>query len=207
MPIKSKYTKINKKGKEKEISKKKYTKLQEKYSTKTGSDMKSSGGSSYTTAGPRGKKVKVTMLNSAGNAKKGKITKRRTVTTGTGTREVDGKEYDVAYKDKTVYRKDGTVRKTVSKEKGLPVGPINKKSPIKKSRTVKRYRSVKDTEPKSAREASMIEQFKKEDQQMMEVRKKGGTLGYEPTAKYGKAVKPSMFMSGGELKKYKKRKK
>lgn len=37
--------------------------------------------------------------------------------------------------------------------------------------------------------------------------KEGGTLGYQPTAKYGKVTKASMYMSGGELKMYKKRKK
>ena len=148
MPIKSKYTKINKKGKEKEISKKKYTKLQKKYSTKTGSDMQSSGGSSYTTAGPRGKKVKVTITNSAGNAKKGM--------------EVRKKSGEKA-------------------SKNLPKPKPKKKSSNSFEKIIPDWFAV--------------------------TMKKGGTLSYEPTAKYGKTVKPSMFMSGGELKKYKKGKK
>jgi hypothetical protein len=133
-------------------------------------------------------------------ARKGRVTK----STGTGTREVDGKEYGVKYKEKVVRRKDGTVKKTVVKEQGLPTGPTGKKSPIKKSRTVKKYRSPKVTEPRSKDEASKIQKFKKEDESVL---RKGGTIGYEPTAKYGKVTKASMYMSGGELKMYKKRKK
>jgi hypothetical protein len=152
----------------------------------------------------RAARIEKKMLNNslAGmqKARKGRVTK----STGTGTREVDGKEYGVKYKEKVVRRKDGTVKKTVVKEQGLPTGPTGKKSPIKKSRTVKKYRSIKATEPKSKDEASKIQQFKKEDKSVM---RKGGTLGYQPTAKYGKVTKASMYMSGGELKMYKKRKK
>lgn len=146
------------------------------------------------------KKMLKDSLKGMQEARKGRVTK----STGTGTREVDGKEYEVKYKEKVVRRKDGTVKKTVVKEQGLPTGPTGKKSPIKKSRTVKKYRSPKVTEPRSKDEASKIQKFKKEDESVM---RKGGTLGYQPTAKYGKVTKASMYMSGGELKMYKKRKK
>jgi hypothetical protein len=48
--------------------------------------------------------------------------------------EVDGKEYGAIQKGKTVYRKNGLVRKTVTKIKGTPGSVIGR------SKIVKRYK-------------------------------------------------------------------
>jgi hypothetical protein len=50
------------------------------------------------------------------------------------TMEVDGKEYGAIQKGKTVYRKNGLVKKTVTKIKGTPGSVIGR------SKEVKRYR-------------------------------------------------------------------
>lgn len=50
------------------------------------------------------------------------------------TLEVDGKEYGAIQKSKTVYRKNGLVKKTVTKTKGTPGSVIGR------SKEVKRYR-------------------------------------------------------------------
>ena len=51
---------------------------------------------------------------------------KRVVSKGTFGVEVDGKESQVSGVKKTIYRKDGTVRKSVFKAKGAGSSPVNK---------------------------------------------------------------------------------
>ena len=51
---------------------------------------------------------------------------KRVVSRGTFGVEVDGKESQVSGVKKTIYRNDGTVRKSVFKAKGVGSSPVNK---------------------------------------------------------------------------------
>ena len=105
---------------------------------------------------------------------------------------------------------DGETRKALKlKKKSAKLGAKQLKKEYKEAKPSKaEMRKLKKTQelykanPKFAEEDKVTGT----NQPSMQ-KKKGGTLGYQPTAKYGKVTKASMYMSGGELKMYKKRKK
>lgn len=65
--------------------------------------------------------------------------RKKTKSSGTGERTVDGKDYPVSYKEKVTTRKGGETRKVVTKEKGMGEG-----NPIRKSKDVKKYQKYQD---------------------------------------------------------------
>ena len=135
-------------------------------------------------------------------------TARKTKETWTGTATVDGEDYKVKGTTKTRRTIGGGERvKNVTKSDEL-ISPIKKKVTVSRydaDGRLSKYKSRKPTYREvSSRDKELREQFKNEDAATMRA---GGTLGYEPTAKYGKSVKTSMLMCGGELKKLKKGKK
>ena len=62
---------------------------------------------------------------------------KRAVSRGTFGVEVDGRESQVSGVKKTIYRNDGTVKKSVFKAKGIGSSPVNK------IREVNKYKKTK----------------------------------------------------------------
>jgi hypothetical protein len=71
---------------------------------------------------------------------------KRVVSRGTFGVEVDGKESQVSGVKKTIYRNDGTVRKSVFKAKGVGSSPVNK------IREVNKYKKPTDNVKKTPAE-------------------------------------------------------